>query len=152
VPEIELLGSRLKQAFAGVAWHGPAMEQVLRGVDAAAAAAHPWHGVHSVWEVVLHVTAWNKAVLRRMQGEVVELTHQQDWPQVLRFSDSQWQTDLGALAESHAALCAAVRGFSAAHLKDPVPGAQYNFDFMLHGAADHIVYHAGQIALLKKQL
>jgi uncharacterized damage-inducible protein DinB len=152
VPEISLLAARLNAVFAGEAWYGPALAQVLREVDAAGAAAHPWHGVHSAWEVVLHVTAWNKVVLRRMQGEAVELTHQQDWPPVVKFADSQWQADLLALRESHAALCEAVKAFRKTRLKENVPGTPYDFSFMLQGAADHIVYHAGQIALLKKQL
>jgi hypothetical protein len=35
-------------------------------------------------------------------------------------------------------------------LQDRVPGKAYNVYFMLHGVAQHELYHAGQIALLKK--
>jgi len=151
VSESSLLADRLYTVFAGEAWHGPALAQLLRDLDAASAAPHPWHGVHSAWEVVLHVTAWNKIVLRRMRGEAVELTHQQDWPPVSKFSDTQWQSDMLALTESHTALCDAVQSFPAIRLSETVPGKDYDFGFMLHGAADHIAYHSGQIALLKKQ-
>jgi hypothetical protein len=35
-------------------------------------------------------------------------------------------------------------------LRDRVPGKKYNFYFMLHGMAQHELYHAGQIAILNK--
>ena len=33
-----------------------------------------------------------------------------------------------------------------------VPGKRYDFYHMLHGIAQHELYHAGQIAILKKAL
>jgi uncharacterized damage-inducible protein DinB len=148
---MEALAERLRAVFGGCPWYGLPLSEILRDVDAAAAAAHPWHGVHSVWEVVLHVTVWNQVLLRRMQGEAVELSRQQDWPPVPKFSDSQWQADQQALSASHAALCDAVRRFPDTRRAETVPGQDYDFAFMLQGAVDHVVYHAGQIALLKKQ-
>ena len=35
-------------------------------------------------------------------------------------------------------------------LRDQVPGKDYDFYFMLHGVVQHELYHAGQIAILKK--
>jgi hypothetical protein len=35
-------------------------------------------------------------------------------------------------------------------LLDQVPGKKYDFYHMLHGIAQHELYHAGQIAILKK--
>jgi hypothetical protein len=35
-------------------------------------------------------------------------------------------------------------------LTERVPGKDYDIYFMLHGAVQHALYHAGQIALLKK--
>jgi hypothetical protein len=35
-------------------------------------------------------------------------------------------------------------------LGDRVPGKRYDFYHMLHGVAQHELYHAGQIAILKK--
>jgi hypothetical protein len=35
-------------------------------------------------------------------------------------------------------------------LRERVPGKRYDFYFMLHGVAQHELYHAGQIAILKK--
>jgi hypothetical protein len=35
-------------------------------------------------------------------------------------------------------------------LRERVPGKKYDFYFLLHGVAQHELYHAGQIAILKK--
>jgi len=46
-----------------------------------------------------------------------------------------------------------VTSFSDSRLDDRVPGKQqkfYNFYYMLYGIAQHQLYHAGQIAILKK--
>ncbi len=53
----------------------------------------------------------------------------------------------------HEELIAAVEKFPEKSLTKPVPGkkgAHYNFYYMLHGVLQHELYHAGQIALLKK--
>ena len=51
----------------------------------------------------------------------------------------------------------AVAAFPDERLNEKVPGKAnepdwYNFYFMLHGVVQHELYHAGQIALLKKGL
>jgi len=47
-----------------------------------------------------------------------------------------------------------VSEFSGARLAEQVPGnqgAHYTYYYMLHGVVQHELYHAGQIALLKKK-
>jgi hypothetical protein len=53
----------------------------------------------------------------------------------------------------HDELTAAVTHFPVVDLMKSVPGktgAHYTFSYMLDGLAQHELYHAGQIALLKK--
>jgi hypothetical protein len=47
-------------------------------------------------------------------------------------------------------LVAAIRGMEDARLDEPAGGREFNFYFLLHGVVQHNLYHAGQIALLKK--
>ncbi len=53
--ERDRIVDQLKRAFEGNAWHGPSVEEVLEGVTAARAAAKPIAGVHTIWEIILHV-------------------------------------------------------------------------------------------------
>jgi hypothetical protein len=53
----------------------------------------------------------------------------------------------------HEELVAAVAALADSRLDEIVPGkegAYYTFYYMLHGVVQHELYHAGQIALLKK--
>ena len=43
-----------------------------------------------------------------------------------------------------------VAGLTNSRLHDTVPGKRYDFYHLLHGVAQHELYHAGQIAILKK--
>ena len=147
------IADQLRRAFEGEAWHGPSLLEILRGVSAAGAAARPLPKSHRIWEIVLHIAVWDDAARRRMAGEVVQPTPEQDWPAVGETSPAAWERTLDHLKRTHDALVEAVAAFSDARLLDRVPGKEpdfYSFYYMLHGIVQHELYHAGQIALLKK--
>ncbi len=148
--EVTRIEDQLKRAFEGNAWHGPALLEVLQGVTAARAAAKTVTGAHSVWEIVLHVAAWEDVVRRRLGGEPVELSAAEDWPAVRETGDAAWSAALEKLRSGHSALRRAVAKLSDARLKEEVPGASYSTYHLVHGVIQHDLYHAGQIAILKK--
>lgn len=53
--DLQRLEEQLERALEGEAWHGPSVLEILEGVTAAQAAAHPIAGAHSIWELVLHL-------------------------------------------------------------------------------------------------
>ena len=52
--DMEILADQISRAFRGESWHGPSVLEVLAGVSAEDATAHPIAGAHSIWEIVLH--------------------------------------------------------------------------------------------------
>lgn len=64
--------------------------------------------------------------------------------------DDAWSSTLDELRRSHEALREAIRGLDEARLEEIVPATQYPIYFPPHGMAQHDLYHAGQIALMKK--
>ena len=107
----------------------------------------------SIWELVLHISAWDAAVLRRMTGVAVQLSDAENFPSVTDTSDAAWGRTLEEVRRVHDELTAAVTQFPEADLMKPVPGKNgraLHFSYMLDGLAQHELYHAGQIALLKK--
>jgi len=148
------IADELHRAFYGGAWHGDSLFKILRGVSAAQAAARPIRNAHSIWELVLHIAAWDGAVRKRMTGVSVRLSAAENFPAVTEISKAAWQKTLAQVRRVHDELIAAVEKFPEASLRKQVPGkrgAHYNFYYMLHGVAQHEAYHAGQIALLKKR-
>ena len=149
--EAEFIADQLKRAFYGSAWHGPALMELLKDVNASAAAAKPLRNVHSIWELVLHISAWDGAVLRRLGGQKAQLKADKNFPRVPAPTQAAWRDTVASAKHTHDSLVQTVALLSNKRLLDRVPGKRYNFHYMLHGLAQHELYHAGQIAVLKKQ-
>jgi len=149
--ETKRLASQLRRSYEGQAWHGPHLQKLLEDVAADQAAAKPIPGAHSIWELVLHVTAWEREALAVMGGKAYEtLAGEKDWPPVGATTDAEWKTALSDLETVTRELVAAVRAMPDDKLTESAGGAQYNFYFLLHGIVQHNLYHAGQIAILKR--
>jgi uncharacterized damage-inducible protein DinB len=144
------IADQLHRAFCGSAWHGPAVLELLKDVDATTAAVKPLKDVHSIWELVLHVAAWDRAGLRRLGGEKCQLKGSANFPRVPAPTDSAWRESVAMAKRTHDALVETVAALSDKRLRDQVPGKRYDFYHMLHGIAQHELYHAGQMAILKK--
>jgi len=145
-----LLAEQLRRAFAGNAWHGPALLELLQDVNAPTAAARPLPGMHSIWELVLHIAAWDAAACRRLAGEKCQPTGAANFPPVPKPTAAAWRKAVAHARRTHDQLVKTVAALPESSLRDRVPGKRYDFYFMLHGVAQHELYHAGQIAILKK--
>ncbi len=151
--EISRLEDQLRRAFAGEAWHGPSVLEALEGVGAEQASAHPIEGAHSIFEIVLHLGGTYRLVLRRLKGDGAQLTPTEDWPSVASASPSSWLEAVGALTQLHANLVSAVAHFADEALDERlVPESPYTAFTQFIGVTQHDLYHAGQIALLKRAL
>ena len=151
--EATRIANQLRRAFDGEAWHGDSVFEILESVTAAQAAARPVKSAHTIWELVLHIAAWDGAVLRRLGGGAVELSDAENFPPVTDASDTAWRKALAEVRRVHEKLVEAVAALPDSRLDEIVPGKQgahYTFYYMLHGVVQHELYHAGQIALLKK--
>jgi hypothetical protein len=150
ISEPALIAEQLHRAFEGDAWHGPALLELLRDMDAATAAAQPLPDVHTIWELLLHVSAWDDAAYRRLGGEKVQLTGTANFPLVPKPTQTTWHEAIAHAKRTHDLLVKTVAALPEPCLRERVPGKRYDFYFMLHGVAQHALYHAGQIAILKK--
>lgn len=148
--EPALIANQLRRAFEGEAWHGPALLELLQDVDAAQAAAKSLPGVHSIWELVLHIAAWDGAACRRLGGEKVQLAGTANFPVVPKPTTAAWRKAVVQAKRTHDRLVKTVAALPESRLRERVPGKKYDFYHLLHGVAQHELYHAGQIAILKK--
>jgi uncharacterized damage-inducible protein DinB len=151
--ETARLADQIRRAFDGEAWHGDPLLEILQGVNATMAAARPIQNAHSIWELVLHIAAWDGAVLKRTGGTAIHLSGEQNFPPVKDTSDAAWHRAIEATKQTHTELVKAVAAFPDSRLQEQVPGkteSYYNFFYMFSGIVQHELYHAGQIALLKK--
>lgn len=156
ITEVDRIRDQFRRAFDGEAWHGPAVLALLEGVTAAQAAAHPIPGAHSIWELTLHIAAWEEACRRRLQGDPAQLSEEEDWRPVYDTSEQAWENAKRYLVDTHRALLEAIAQLDEARLNEPIivnASTPYSTVYVtLHGGVQHDLYHAGQIAVLKKAL
>ncbi len=151
--EINRLLEQLRRSVEGEAWSGPSVLELLSGVSAAQAASHPIAGAHSIWELVLHLRSDYDLVLRRMAGDGRQLTATEDWPPCPAQTEENWQQTVKELRQRNEKLRQAVRDFPVERLDEPlVNEVPYTAYTQFIGVTQHNLYHAGQIALLKRAL
>jgi uncharacterized damage-inducible protein DinB len=151
--ECARLADQIRRAFEGEAWHGDSVLELLGDVDSKTAAARPIKNAHGIWELILHIAAWDDAVRRRTGGMAVKLSDQENFPPVPDTSEAAWRKAVEHMKNTHDQLVKAVAAFPDSRLMEQVPGKTekyYDFFYMFSGIVQHELYHAGQIALLKK--
>ena len=145
------IADQLSRAYSGKAWHGPSLKFLLRGISAEQAAARRIPSAHSIWELVLHIAAWDRAVCERiLSGKDTTLPPEKSFPPVVDTSAGAWKKALKTLDQGNKELLAAIQGFKDANLDRKLGNRDYSFYITMHGAVQHDLYHAGQIAILKK--
>ncbi len=151
MPESERISEQLRRALRGEAWHGPSLGEILNGVTAEEAAARPVPAAHSIWELALHIAAWGEIVLRRIGGEpVMDVPPEEDWPAIGEKGEEAWRRAVERLVRGHEELVEVIAQLPDARLEEGVPGHDYSLYVLLHGQVQHLLYHAGQMAILKK--
>ena len=147
---IERLIHQLHHTYHGPSWHGATLKELLADVSAPHAARKGIRNAHSIWEIVLHAAAWKHAVRKRLGGEPVSLQGEADWPVVLDTSAEAWTAAVADLDAAHDSLVEGVRRLGPSELDRSAPAQDVSLYATIHGVIQHDIYHAGQIALLKK--
>lgn len=151
--EVERIADQLKRAHEGGAWHGPAVDELLAGVTAEQAAARPVEGAHSLWELVAHVEAWERAILRRLGGDPAQIYNtEEDWSAAAEVTEEAWAAARRRLTETYVALRESLLKLEDTRLDEPILPNMSTRYVSLHGAVQHTLYHAGQIALVRRAL
>ncbi len=148
--EAKRLNDQLRRAFYAEAWPGPAVMEVLESVTADVAASRPLPNAHSIWELVLHTATWERIVADRLEGIYEQPTDEEDWPPVTVTSEAAWEDAIQLLKDTHQRLEEVVGKMDDDILHQVVPDWEFTRYFLLQGVIQHDLYHAGQMALLKK--
>ncbi|MPR36503.1 DinB family protein [Salmonirosea aquatica] len=137
------------------AWHGPSVVEVLRGVSPKLADKRISPSTHTIAELVFHMTTWRIFAVRKLQGDASFdiKTKEKNWKTFALVDEFEWETLQMELSLSQEELISELeKRDSDAFLDQIVPGRDYSYYTLLHGLINHDLYHAGQIALIKKGL
>jgi uncharacterized damage-inducible protein DinB len=146
--EVTGIADQLRRMYDGLAWHGPALKEILANVSEPQATARPIQNAHNIWELVLHTSSWLRIARERLSAtKNRDPSEAENWPA----PSGSWPDALAALDRDEHDLEQAILSFPGERLNDPAPGTEpQTYYILLHGAIQHIAYHAGQIAILKK--
>jgi uncharacterized damage-inducible protein DinB len=150
--EARRIEDQLRRAFEGEAWHGPSLRELLADVSADQAAARPISGAHTIWELVLHIGAWEGVALKRLRGDFKPLPDYENFPTVTDASAATWNDVVTRFEEQNRQLRQAIAAFDENRLDEVVGDTDTSYYGLLHGVVQHGLYHGGQIALLRKAL
>jgi uncharacterized damage-inducible protein DinB len=147
--EIEKILDQMNRAWGGPSWTGVDIRPLLDDITDAQSRAHPIPNVHSVIELVTHISATMDLVTYRLSGKPRELTIEEDWGDRTKLP---WPDAVEEIENAESRLSDAVARLSVDDLDKIVAGRDYTVYVMLHGVIQHNLYHAGQIAIVKKSL
>ena len=147
--EIEQLVDRYEQTMSVDAWYGDPIWKILQCIDAPCAAAELLPGTHTIWQLVMHMEFWERIAARRFAGPIVP-EEAGNFPATPAVNDAEWEKTLGSFRISNREFRQAISQLDANCLDKNTPGGQRSFRYELVGVLEHHIYHAGQIALLKK--
>jgi uncharacterized damage-inducible protein DinB len=146
---IERILDQLNRAWGGPSWTGVDIRSLLDDVTDEQAHAHPLPNVHSIIELVAHMTVWMDVVAVRLAGDANEPTPEEDWRDVTQL---RWSRAIEEMEDAVSRLSDRVARLSVDDLDKIVAGRDYTTYVMVHGVIQHSLYHAGQISVLKRQL
>jgi len=149
--QIDRMLTHYDQVMHGSAWHGDPVWQILEHISAEAAAARPLPHTHTIWEIVMHMTFWEGVVMERLHGRRAGLIEEKNFPPMPEVSEENWSKTLDEFRASNDVFRQALRKLDPAKLEELSAAGKRTYYDEVHGIIEHHVYHAGQIALLKKE-
>ncbi len=143
----------LDEGFDKRAWHGPNLMGGLRGLSLGQLLYRPRKKSHNIWELAVHCAYWKYAVRNLLQEgkrRSFPLEGGNFFPRNGPLTESEWKKDFALVKREHAALKAAIRSLDPKTLDLKPKRSRDTARRLVLGIAAHDIYHAGQIALLKR--
>jgi hypothetical protein len=133
----------------GAAWYGDPVWKILDGISPNCAAAGLLTGTHNIWQLVMHMAFWERVAVQRAAGPMVP-DETRNFPAVPAPDEAAWQHTLEDFRASNREFRELLERLDPAKLDQITPGGDKTYRVEFVGVIEHHIYHAGQIALLKK--
>jgi uncharacterized damage-inducible protein DinB len=147
--EIDRIVRSLEKTFDQFPWYGPSIVETLKDIDPSIV-TKKLGTTHSIIELVLHMTSWRVFATKRLQGDDdYQVSDDMNFPK-----PGTWDQAQRGLQDSQAGLIEAAKKFPETRLGELVPSKtqKYTYYTLLHGIAQHDIYHAGQIMLIRRSV
>lgn len=149
---VQLLLAQMDAGFGGNGWV-TAARQSLDGLTSDQAARRPATGIHSIWELVNHLTFWKELVAARLRGAPMtgeRIRNPETFGAAAPGDEEAWATAVQRLMQAQASLREALANVREEDLDRSLAGEQTPVLELISGMILHDPYHLGQMALLRK--
>ena len=157
-PQIQLLIRQYEDVYSGKVWMGNNMKKKLDSLEQEEAFRRPLPSLHSVAELIAHLTAWKQDALlkiREGKGKLMDFD-EANWPDNESLKKVGWSELLQKYEASHIELinelCQKDDAFLMETYEDQDFKATFNYSFAIEGILHHDIYHLGQIGIVIKLL
>lgn len=143
---------RFKDIYEGNPWFGESIEAKLQGVTNKNAFIQPHEGVHSIGELVAHMTYWRLPLVKYLSGDTAykgSMESEDNWPSLDRLSKKGWSKVYKEFVDTQEKIMSLLAEQDNKLLKKKYSD-KYTFGQLIQGIVEHDIYHLGQIAITKK--
>jgi len=151
----EKLEQQLQNVLSGHPWYGYPVYRILEDVTFETAYEKPHGASHNIIEILLHMISWTEEVLDRLNGKEAGLPVSGDWPQLGQPNEEKWKLYVDDLKLVNVNLIGLIRSFPEEQWSELINDNRntepvVTYQELVEGLIQHHVYHAAQIAILKK--
>ena len=146
---LERLLSDYDNALSGDAWYADSVWTLISTISPEVAAWRPAPEAHTIWELLEHMMYWESVVRERMTAPVT-FSEERNFPKMPEPTDGNWNALLERFRESNGRYRDALQQLDPARLDSITAGGKKTFYADAQGLIQHHIYHAGQIAMLKR--
>lgn len=148
--EAERILDQYERVMNGDAWHGDPVWKTIDGISARQACNRTQADTHTIWELVSHMMFWEGEVIRRLNSLPEQFTDEMNFPAMPHATEQNWTATLQQFRRSNAEFRQCLLRLDRGRLDQTAPGRDRSIYAEVHGVIQHHLYHAGQIAILKK--
>ncbi|HEY1869684.1 MAG TPA: DinB family protein [Chitinophagaceae bacterium] len=152
--EVEYIVTTLHSILQDKPWYGQPIMKILQVEDSSILYKKPNENSHSLIELLYHMNTWAEFTLKRLvkdEEKNLEAFEKLDWREIDPIEHT-WEKGVAQFKVTHDLIIELLESKDDTLLSEKVDGREYNFRFLLHGLIQHDIYHAGQIAYVKKLL
>lgn len=137
-------------------WMGDNLERKLNFITEQEAFIKPFPTMHSVAELIAHLTVWNKDTAVKIRDRIGQLrdNDEQNWTDNERLKKIGWnmiiQDHRNSLAEVIGLLREKEDSFLNEKYYDQDFKGEFDYSFAIDGMLHHHIYHLGQIGIVIK--
>ena len=155
---IEHIILQLKDVQNGKLWVGNTYERIFAKIDEKSAFERPLEDLHSVAEIISHLTTWQKETILKIKTGEGSLTDdcEENWYANEKLKTKTWATIWeeyqASLSEIIALLGTKEDSFLEEQYYDTDFKGNYPYSFVINGMLHHNLYHLGQLGIIVKYL